>query len=221
MTSETQNMSFPDNDISLLSNDESINTLANFSQYVPNDSFIIKESTNEGFEYLEESVVSNGPATWNGHGFKPQNTDFKGSLPDYRCSSELPIDYFHMFLAKSMIEEIVLSTNYYANQREISLKATYDEIEQYIGVLLHMGVVTMPDYRMYWHFRTKYCPISNVFSRKRFDQIKSNFHIGYNDQANYDGDSYDPLLKVRALYTHVQDNCKILEVPEYLSIGII
>ena len=53
-------------------------------------------------------------------------------------------------------------------------------MEQYIGILIHMGIVNMPDYRMYWSKDTFYPTIANTMSRTRFDEIKSNFHIAFN-----------------------------------------
>jgi len=128
-------------------------------------------------------------------------------------------NYQWNILIKSMIRKLTVSTNHYAAQREISLNSTCEEIEQYIGILLHMGTVWMPDIRGYWKPETRYPPIADVMSRTRFLQIKSNFHISDNTETNYESESYDRLLKVRELYDHVQANCKKLDVPEYLSIG--
>ncbi len=79
-----------------------------------------------------------------------------------------------------MISKITKATNKYAAAKEIVLNATLQEIEQYIGILLHMGIVQMSNYRMYWAPHTRYPPIADVFTRKRFELIKSNFHTSDN-----------------------------------------
>ncbi len=66
------------------------------------------------------------------------------------------------------------STDLYASQREQTLNVSYEEIEQYIGVLLYMGVFTAPDYRLYWNTTFHVPTVADIFSRKRFDAIKSN-----------------------------------------------
>ena len=53
-------------------------------------------------------------------------------------------------------------------------------MEQYIGILIHMGVVIMSDYRMYWSADTLYPTIANTMTGNRFDEIKSCFHIAFN-----------------------------------------
>ncbi len=66
-----------------------------------------------------------------------------------------------------------------------------------------MGLVQMPDYRMYWSPDTRYEPIANVFTRTRFDDIKSFFHIASNSELTGFDPCYDRLFKVRLLYDHV------------------
>jgi hypothetical protein len=81
-----------------------------------------------------------------------------------------------------------------------------------------MGLVQMPDYRMYWSPDTRYEPIANVFTRTRFDDIKSFFHIASNSELTGFDPCYDRLFKVRLLYDHVLANCQKLPVDEKLSI---
>ncbi len=138
------------------------------------------------------------------NGFKRAFIDFDEKAPDYRSSKKLPVEYFNQFLSKSMIRKLTVSTNHYAAQREISLNSICEEIEQYIGILLHMGTVWMPDIRGYWKPETRYPPIADMMSRTRVLQIKSNFHISDNTDTNYESESYDRLPKVRELYDHVR-----------------
>ena len=82
-----------------------------------------------------------------------------------------------------------------------------------------MGIVVMRDYRMYWRPDTRYSPIADVLTRKRFDQIKSCFHIAFNqDLADGRKKVYDRLFKFKQLYDHVLENCRKIPVGENLSI---
>jgi len=190
---------FPSNNTSLIENDDS-----EFNRYADSSfaSHLCDELTDSSDG--ESSVIS----TRN---------------PDYSSSCKKPIDYFHMFLNKKMIKQIMEATNLYASQKnpEKVLNVSYIEMEQYIGVLLHMGFTSMPDYRMYWRQETRYPTIADVFTRSRFDQIKANFHLCDNTTRSADTEDYDRLFKVRMLYDHVQSNCKKLDVPEFLSIGLL
>ena len=124
-----------------------------------------------------DSCVTNisNMSAWNkAKCFSESVVEYSGKTPDYRKSSKSPIDYFYQFLNKSMIKKIMESTNLYASQREQTLNVSYEEIEQYIGVLLYMGVFTAPDYRLYWNTTTHVPTVADIFSRKRFDAIKSN-----------------------------------------------
>ena len=77
-----------------------------------------------------------------------------------------------------------------------------------------MGVVHFPAYRMLWQKKTEYPPLNSIFTRKRFEQIKSNFHIS-DCEATPSGDR---LFRVRPLYEHVRANCQELPTCEYFSI---
>ncbi len=81
-----------------------------------------------------------------------------------------------------------------------------------------MVIVSMPDYRMYWIPRTRYPGIAEVFSRSRFDEIKSSFHIAYNSELSGFDQFYDKMFKFRSLYEHILRNCQKLPVDECLSI---
>ena len=82
---------------------------------------------------------------------------------------DLPIDYFKKFLKDEMISVITESTNNYSldEQSGRPICVTTEEMEQYIGILIHMGVIDMPDYCMFWQKDTLYPTISNTMAKKR------------------------------------------------------
>ncbi len=82
--------------------------------------------------------------------------------------SELPIDFFKKFFKDEIIKVITDSTNEYSVEKNgYSLNVSVDEMEQYIGILIHMGVVTSKDYTMYWSKETLYPTIADTMPRNR------------------------------------------------------
>ena len=240
LINDTVHYELPEIDTSIV---ESIGD--NTSRFCENSFLAGSEATESDRSYVRRVPIVQ---TWNGtNGFKRAFTSYVGQAPDYRLKFVTPVNFFYQFCSKKMIEVIQQATNMYAAQKGmygsdlvsdlsiyyakafynfymtiylkgIALNATYQEIEQYIGILLHMGVIQMPDYRMYWAANTRYPPIADVITRRCFDAIKANFHICDNSESN-PGLNYDRLFKVRKLYDHVQSACKKLDIPEYLSIG--
>jgi len=216
---ESAILEFPESDTSLI---DASTEEANFSRYCDNSHLVGSvESYSNGSDSSDDEVLGTSfVPTWNEiNGYRRSFTAFMGEAPDYRTDDTTPLKYFYKFCSRRMIGNIVFETNKYSADKGVPLNATYAEIEQYIGVLLHKGIYQSPDYRHYWSPRTPYPAVANV-TRRRFDLIKSSFHICDNSQANYGTEDYDRLFKVRALYDHVQANCKKLDVPEYLSIGL-
>ncbi len=141
-----------------------------------------------------------------------------------------------------MIGSIATATNIYSVEKKgVSINVTSYEMRQYLGILIHTGIVNMPSYKSYWEAETRYDPIANAMSRRRFDEIKSNFHLVDNNDlrrgarpttvANSNeaarrsdrlGSSQpaavDKLFKFRPLYEHVLANCRAIEPEEHNSI---
>ena len=93
------------------------------------------------------------------------------------------------------------------------------EMERFIGILIHMGIVNMPDFKIYWTAETLYLAIANVMLRERFIQIKGCFHISYNqDLIGSDRSKHYKLFKFRQLYDRVKNNCISLPSEEYNSV---
>lgn len=119
-----------------------------------------------------------------------------------------------------MIEHIQKATNNYSIEKSgKSIECTYDEMEQFIGMLIHMGVIEMPEVKMYWGSNTRYDPIATTMPRNRFLAIKYFFHIAYNHDLNdLDKTNYDKLFKVRPLLDYVLSNRQSIEPEEMKSI---
>ena len=68
-----------------------------------------------------------------------------------------------------MVEEI----NKYALQIDITKSMNFSkaELDQFIGILLLMSIVKMPNTRDYWEQSLQYKTISKVMPIRRFEQI--------------------------------------------------
>ena len=94
------------------------------------------------------------------------------------------------------------------------------EIEQFIGVLLYMGIYPLPQYRMYWSPQCR-LPIITEVSKEgvnRFESIKRFLH--FNDYILMpDADSpADKLYKIRQVIDSVNHKCQSLEPEEHHSV---
>ena len=75
--------------------------------------------------------------------------------------------YFDMFFDESRYDIIVDQTNLYSTQTTgRSIDTTNLEIEQFIGILLTMGILKYSQYRMYWSQYTKCVMISETMALK-------------------------------------------------------
>ena len=60
-------------------------------------------------------------------------------------------EYFDMIFDKSLFEQIAEENNLYSFQTTgKSVKTNKEEIEKFTGILIQMGIMKYPQYRMYW-----------------------------------------------------------------------
>lgn len=128
--------------------------------------------------------------------YSPQNLDI-GINPDIIDSMEdcTPIDFYNLFFDENMLDLIVSETNHYAHQqinsrtlsrfsrlkKGLLLLLLRTEMRNFLGILIWMGLVNMPNLRDYWRndflYKTR---ITEVMSRNRFEIILGMFHCGNN-----------------------------------------
>nr|XP_029709669.1 piggyBac transposable element-derived protein 3-like [Aedes albopictus] len=128
-----------------------------------------------------------------------------------------PYQYFRSLFDDEIIENITKQTNLYSVEKlGESIEVSKNEIEQFLGMLLLMGIHKVPNYRMNWGTATRYAPIADVMTRNRFEQIKRMLHFADNSrmkQRNEPG--YDKLFKVRPFVTAIRQNfLRIEPLPE-------
>lgn len=106
---------------------------------------------------------------WRKVPFESPNVDFDRHI-DNVCierSEWTPYIYFKQFVTDEMNQEIAQQTNLYSVRKlGTSVNTTPKEIEQVLGMYMHMGLVQMPNVRAYWEMETKYPTVCNVMSRE-------------------------------------------------------
>ena len=128
--------------------------------------------------------------------FLEENTD---------CNN--PFALYKLFFTDYILEKIVEETNKYAAQCINSSSSTSrmhqqawqpvskNEVNTFIGILLIMGVVPLPEIRLYWSAKEMYANrrIKNVMKRDRFLSIPKFLHFSNNTIAR----NKDRLNKIR------------------------
>ncbi|XP_028417996.1 piggyBac transposable element-derived protein 2-like [Dendronephthya gigantea] len=141
------------------------------------------------------------------------DTMFTGApFPDPPENELTPIEYFKQFFGNELLDHIVDQSNLYSVQKSgKSVQMTKHELEQYFGILLMMGVIKQPQYRMYWSNGTRIPSIADTMSVGRFDKLKQYLHCNDNtEMLPRDNPNHDKLFKVRPVIDSVLEKCKLL-----------
>jgi hypothetical protein len=105
--------------------------------------------------------------------------------PPYNFYEHSPFDYYKMFIGSEMFHEIANQANLHSvYQLGRSINTDASEISRFFGILYHMCIVKMPQYRMYWSAKTRYPPVADVMTRDRFEVIRRWLHFNDNTKTN-------------------------------------
>ena len=90
------------------------------------------------------------------------------------------------------------------------------EINQFLGVLILMGIVYIPEFRMYLADGSRFPEIADIISRQRLFEILYNMHFNDNTHAILDrmDPNYDRLYKTRPLLKLIRKTCLSIEPEE-------
>ncbi len=91
-------------------------------------------------------------------------------------------------------------------------------MEQLIGVTIKMEIVKMPNIISYWAAETRYPPVSDIISLKRYKKLRQFLHANDNALRNTDDNKGKKLYKVDPILEALRKNCQKQEKEEYLSI---
>ena len=139
--------------------------------------------------------------------------------------NKTPFEYFSLFVSEDIFELIMKETNRNAHQflssHRVSRKSRFskwkdtnkDEIKQFLGLVMFMGLVKYPSISYYWSkkpiYTSDFC--SKVMSRNRFQLLLRFFHFADNESLQ---DSEDPKLhKVKMLVQMLVQNFKTFQDP--------
>ena len=125
------------------------------------------------------------------------------------------LQYFYQFFTPDLIALVANQTNLYSFQKKHqNIKTTTAEITSLIGIMMKMGIVKLPQYRLYWSQQLRYPPVADVMSCNRFQQLMENLHFINND----DIDKNDKLAKITPIINAVRDECIKVEPEEHHSV---
>ena len=118
-------------------------------------------------------------------------------------------DFYKLFVTDELIEAILEQTQLYNEWRNINSSRrkvkdiTKDEIRTVIGIVLYMGIIKLPQRRMYWSYKTRVDLIASSMSINRFEEVVSVIHFNDNNKLpNRDCSLYNKCLTVQPLIDH-------------------
>ncbi|XP_070563172.1 piggyBac transposable element-derived protein 4-like [Ptychodera flava] len=128
------------------------------------------------------------------------------------------LDFFMLFFTVEVIGRICEYTNLYGHHNVITnpnygeadgswSELTPDELYKFIGLLIFMGLVRLPNYDSYWSVQSLYSGCwarSFIPSRQRFKALMAFLKTSHPDHE----DMENRLSKVEELYIHMKQICK-------------
>uniref|UniRef100_A0A3B4X7W6 PiggyBac transposable element-derived protein domain-containing protein n=1 Tax=Seriola lalandi dorsalis TaxID=1841481 RepID=A0A3B4X7W6_SERLL len=136
---------------------------------------------------------------WRKVEYEPPAAEFEECVEEAseeRCEWT-PYMYFKQFVTDEMLQETADQTNLYSVQKDgKSVNTNAKEIEQVLGMYMHMGLVQMPNVRAYWEMETKHPAVCDVMSRDRLLKLLTLIHFQDNFSVSDDAKK-DKLWKLR------------------------
>lgn len=173
----------------------------------------IPHHTNTNKDYVWEEQIASGPtiSLANVPKFTEQN---KPTVSFEKLLS--PEETFHKFFPESVYELVAEETNKYAWQcfdvttdipKRSRLHSWHDitanDVKAFTATQIAMGLVSKPTEESYFQdnfWLTKTPAFSKIFSRDKYQLMKSFLHFNNNESQKPKGDpDYDPLYKIRPL----------------------
>ena len=135
-----------------------------------------------------------------------------------------PIDCYRHFITDEIIHLMVRETNRYAEQHIQTQKltkrsktlqwrpTTNEEMFRFLGIILEMGLVQMPEIDYYWSKSKLFGSevIQNTMSRDQFELLLKFFHFSNNQEVHAD---QDRLFKLRPLLDLLRARFKSIYIP--------
>lgn len=109
------------------------------------------------------------------------NPDIEAGL----SNNSSPVEFFNLFATSELLDMILEQTQLYATSQSINNsnnkidEITVEDIRKAFGIVLYMGILKLPNRRMYWQNNTRVEIIANTMGVNRFGKIMQLLH--YND----------------------------------------
>ncbi|KAL7405160.1 hypothetical protein ABVT39_024706 [Epinephelus coioides] len=119
-----------------------------------------------------------------------------------------PFQYFKTVFTDEMIQHIAVQTNLYSAQ-ELGdpIKTSPEEIEDFLAILLFMGVFNFPAIDDYWDLESRFDVIADTMSKKRFKLLRRFIHFNDNQQCDLSADRF---YKIRPLFKMLREQCLLI-----------
>ncbi|XP_068240955.1 piggyBac transposable element-derived protein 4-like [Palaemon carinicauda] len=160
---------------------------------------------------------------WSRDPTPPTALPFEGQ-PGMTCPiPTTPLGFFQLFVSFDLLFYLMIETNSYANFMRNDMLKTYNfnwtpctltDIAQYLGIVLWMGIIKLPEMRMYWARCKPYSmpAFAMTMSRQKFKALGKYFHF-FNRRA-LPRNTPDKLLLIRPIMEYTHDKCKAMYTPE-------
>ncbi|XP_057329805.1 piggyBac transposable element-derived protein 4-like [Microplitis mediator] len=131
-------------------------------------------------------------------------------------------EYLKLFFDNDFYEMMAKQTNLYAQEVHDAGRPnkrwkpiTSNEMKAFVGILIYMGIVRLPQLKMYFQSDFVQCPlVSNAMTRDRFKLISQYLHFNDNSKMPKLGSKdYDRLYKIRPVL-EVIDKFKYVYRPD-------
>jgi len=146
---------------------------------------------------------------------------FKGEpFPPPPLEEYTPLQYFKQFFDNALIDHLVEQTNLYSMQSTgNSIAVDHDEMEMYLGLLVMMSIIKLPQICMYWSKETTIPLVADVMLVNHLEKIKQFFHCNDNTKNLPSTDKdYDKLFKVRSVIESLKEKCRQISQEECHSV---
>ena len=179
-----------------------------------------KEDSDENVEAEEEPhvVKKKHVYRWRKKDIPKHNGIFTPEVSENEDNTiKTQLEYFKMFWSDKLTDLVVENTNLYSTQKSgSSVNTSRSEIEQYIGMHIKMGVISLPAYTLYWSNEMRYPPIAEIMSLKRFQKLRRFLH--FVDNSTFKEGSSDKLFKIKPIVEGLRDQCVLVKPEELHSI---
>lgn len=138
-------------------------------------------------------------------------------VEEQNVQEKAPLDYFQQLWTDEITNLVVEQTNLYSTQQSGNcVNTSKDEMEQFIGMHIKMGIVQLPSYISYWSQEMRYPPVADVMPRGRFQKLKKYLH--FVDNMTYNETVPDKLFKIRPVLEKVRNQCLLIPPEECHSV---